>query len=327
VLRPACLVLLATLTAATGCGSASLTPADSGAGDGPGDGHPTVDIPGVTGLVAENGLPIPDPPLHDPCTALTPTAINCGFGDACPALTCDCGGGSQAVELSGVTSFTNSCALWGRCLTGVSCPGLCSTPDFGMSALTKCAVAGTCETDADCTQRSLPKCLRAPDGTAGHCVSGQGGSDCYRDSDCASMGCVGLPYGTRMCQDAGTICNRNDQCPTGPTGIQTCLLRDGDIFGPCTNGTDGSQCLANSDCMPGALCLQPMMGTYGSCSSGGIGAPCVSDADCKGGLCVGDFGSVWGFCRTGAMNSVCVNPNDCQPGLRCAPGDPQTCQP
>jgi hypothetical protein len=336
VLRPAGFVFLSAVflsaLAASGCGATSLTPADSGAA---GEGGPTVDIPGVTGLVAQNGLPIPDPPLHDPCTALAPTAMDCVMG-ACPAVTCDCGGGPKPVELQGVTSFTSSCDLWGRCLTGVSCPGVCSTSDFGASELSKCAVAGVCETDADCTKPGMAKCLLAPDGTAGHCVSGQGGSDCYRDSDCASGGCVGLPYGTRACQDVnkattGAICNRNDQCPAGPSGIHVCLLGAADIFGPCTNGAIGSECLANGDCVPGATCLMINTPTYasvyGSCTTGEIGTPCGTTADCKTGLCVGANGGPYGFCRTGAVSSICNNANDCQPGLRCAPGDPQTCQP
>lgn len=316
--------VLVVVAAGSACGRSSALSTDSGAADGPHDGASSVSIPGVTGLVAANGLPIPDPPLQDPCTPLAVTAIDCAFNDTCPALTCDCGGHPRQIEVM------NSCAFAGRCLTGVSCPAICAMSDLGASVLPKCVYAGSCDTDADCTRAGMTKCLRAPDGTAGHCVSGQAGSDCYRDADCPGKACVAIPGGLRMCQDPstrGSICNRDDQCAPSATGPGTCLLQADQIFGPCTNGTDGTPCFSNVQCLAGATCLFEWPGDlYGFCSSGITGAPCVMDTDCHdNGFCVHD-GDVGTKCQTGQMNAVCIDAGDCLPGLRCLGAYPATCQ-
>jgi hypothetical protein len=268
----------------------------------------------VTGLVASNGVPIPDPPLKDPCAALGVAVASCGALDTCPPLTCDCGGVPKEIEVSG------SCGFSRHCLTAVSCAAVCAIPDLGASALPGCVYPGVCKGDVDCTDPGTPSCLLAPADTSGICVSRKGGSACYRDSDCVSSVCVAIPGGNRFCQDAGvkgSICNRDDQCPvvTAGVGKSACIIPDGEFYGPCTDGTNGAPCLAGDDCVPGDTCAQLVPGGFGGqCTSGAQGAPCAVDADCDQGVCIGQP-STWGTCQTGEVGSTCRSASDCHTGF------------
>lgn len=333
VLRPAGLVNLGvsfvfvvSFGAATlGCGGgAALAPTDSGSGndavthdavDGAaGDGAATEGgiVPGATGLLAGNGAPIPDPPLKDPCTVLGVASKSCTANDACPALTCDCGGVPQTIDLTG------TCALSGACLTGVSCPDFCATPNFATDRLFVCLIDGVCDTDADCSA-SKPRCLRSLDGSRGHCVFLTPGSDCYRDADCATSACVAMRGGERWCQDKqpGSSCNRDDQCdaPANGIGKSACVLRPGEFQGVCTDASERAPCLASTDCLPGYGCAKLIAGEFGQCTSRGKGAPCAVDTDCaEQGLCVSPSGT-WGTCDTGEAGATCTDGDDCHSGF------------
>jgi hypothetical protein len=329
--RPVLADLLASLVpvvllaaAPMGCGGGSaLTPKDSGAADGlsqdgaPSDGAShggdTQDgAPGATGLVAANGTRIPDPPLKDPCTALGIASKSCGPDDVCPALTCDCGGVQQKIEVAG------SCKSSRVCLTGVSCPDVCTAPNFATDTLFVCLYAGVCSTDADCTDPKKPTCLRSLDGSRGHCVFGQKGSDCYRDADCATGACVAMMGGPRWCQDkqVGSSCNRDEQCdsPTNGIGKSACVLRPGEFQGVCSDGSEPAPCLSTTDCLPGYACAKLVAGEFGQCTSRGKGAVCAVDADCAQGLCVSPSGT-WGQCGTGEVGALCADGNDCHSGF------------
>lgn len=305
--------------AALGCGGgAALAPVDSGAADAPrpdgaaGDGAVNEGhLAGATGLLAANGVAIPDPPLKDPCTALGVATKSCGFYDACPDLTCDCGGVQQTIGAAA------SCAIAGACLTGVSCPDVCAAPYFASDALFSCVLSGTCHTDADCPMPGASRCLRSLDGLGGHCVSEQKGSDCYRDGDCASSVCVAMLGGQRQCEDkqVGSSCNRNDQCDAPASGIgkSACVLRPGEFQGVCTDASQSAPCLASADCLPGYGCATFDPKEFGQCTSGGKEAPCAADADCGKGLCVTQS-RPWGRCDTGELGATCVDGTDCQSG-------------
>jgi hypothetical protein len=306
---PYLLIVLA--AAAIGCGTAALSPADSGAADG----APAVVIPGVTGLVAGNGVPIPDPPLHDPCATLEVAVMTCGPADACPALTCTCGGVQQTIEVAG------SCMMFGVCLTGVSCPAVCSNSDLlAAGNLSACVQEGSCMTNKDCTNPARPRCLIALDGAGGHCVSGQLNSECYRDADCASSVCVAVGPGSRLCVDeqVSSICNRDDQCPApvSGTGQSHCVLPAGGILGSCSDGTNGSLCVTSDQCLPGYGCAVQSAGLNGQCTSHAQGAPCAVNGDCAQDRCVGASINVGlGLCDTGEVGTKCMNASDCLSGF------------
>jgi hypothetical protein len=294
---------------ATGCGGTALSSADSGAADG----APAVEIPGVTGLVAGNGVPIPDPPLQDPCATLGVAAMTCGPTDACPAITCSCGGAQQRFEVSG------SCMMFGACLTGVSCPAACSHSDLVAAGnLSACVQAGVCLTDQDCINPTSPHCLRGLDGGSGHCVSGQRYSECYGDADCASATCVAVGGTSRVCIDKDPICNRNDQCgaPASGTGKMTCVLPPGGFTGTCTDGRQGAACVTPDDCLSGDACAVLDQGSVGTCTSRVQGAPCAVNGDCAQGRCV-DVGNPnpLGVCETGELGTSCLKPSDCLAGF------------
>jgi hypothetical protein len=307
------IVFLAAVT--TGCGGAALSPADSGAADGSRDGSPVVAIPGVTGLVAGNGVPIPDPPLHDPCATLGVAVRTCGPTDACPALTCACGGVQQTIEVAG------SCIMFGACLTGVSCPAACSNSDLlAAGNLSACVEEGSCMTDKDCTNPARPRCLVALDGAGGHCGSGQVNSECYRDADCSSSVCVAVAPGSRVCVDEQTssICNRDDQCaaPMSGTGQSHCVLPPGTFLGSCSAGTNGSPCVTSDECLAGYGCaLQGAVSILGECTSHAQGAPCAVNGDCAQNRCVSDDPNHFGVCDTGALGTRCVKASDCLSGF------------
>jgi hypothetical protein len=292
---------------ATGCGGRSPVAADSGAADG------EVSIPGVTGLVAGNGVPIPDPPHQDPCATLGVAVTTCGPTDACPALTCACAGVQQKIEVAG------SCMMFGACLTGVSCPAACSHSDLlGAGVPSACVQAGVCVTDADCTNPARPRCLVALDGTSGHCVGGKVLSECYSDADCASSVCVAVAPGTRLCVDEQmtSICNRDEQCPApaSGTGRSHCVLPAGVFLGSCSAGTNGSPCVTSDECLPGYGCAQQGAGLIGQCTSHAQGAPCAVNGDCAQGRCVVDPNS-FGVCDTGELGTRCLKASDCLSGF------------
>ncbi len=297
-----------------GCNGGDLASPGSHAGDG----GAKVSIPGVTGLVAGNGVPIPDPPLPDPCAALDVAVMRCGPTDACPALTCTCGVVQQTIEVAG------SCGRFGACLTGISCPAACAHSDLlSAGALSDCVQAGVCVTDADCTNPARPRCLVALDGTSGHCVDGQVDSECYRDADCAASVCVAFDQGPRVCVDnqMGGPCNRDDQCPApaSGTGRSQCVLPAGDFVGRCSDGTTGSACVTVYDCLPGYACAQLLGDSLGTCTSRAQGAPCAVNGDCAQGRCVdvGDpnTGGTLGVCDTGDLGTRCLKPSDCLSGF------------
>jgi hypothetical protein len=304
--------------AALGCGGgASLTPADSGAADGlrPGDGAVNeADVAGATGLLAANGVTIPDPPLKDPCTTLGVAAKSCAPHDACPAVICNCGGVQQKIEV------TESCGASGACLTGVSCPEVCAAPNFAIDTLFLCVQSGVCDSDADCASAN-PRCLRSLDGSRGHCVFQQTGSDCYRDADCASSSCVALRDSGRVCEDqqVGSGCNRDDQCdaPSSGIGKSSCVLPPGEFRGECSDASETAPCLASADCLPGYGCAKLGPLGFGQCTSGTKGAPCGADADCGHGLCVSPDSATatWGKCDTGEVGATCTVGNDCRSGF------------
>jgi hypothetical protein len=304
--------LIFAVSMGAGCGGGtSLSPSDSGADDGPRhDGAVNdSDGAGATGLVAANGVAIPDPPLKDPCTTLGVAAKSCGPNDACPALTCDCGGVQQTI------GAIATCALAGGCLTGVSCPDVCAAQYFASDTLFICVQSGVCDTDADCPSAN-PRCLRSLDGSRGHCVSQQAGSGCYRDTDCASSACVAVGR-DRWCQDKtlGSACNRDDQCraPANGIGKSACVLKPGLFSGACTDGSEEGPCLASTDCLPGYGCARLDPNGYGRCTSHGQGSPCGVDADCSAGLCVASPDN-WGKCDTGEVGATCMDANDCHSG-------------
>jgi hypothetical protein len=294
---------------ATGCGGGSPVAVDSG------DGAPEVSIPGVTGLVAGNGVPIPDPPLQDPCATLGVAVMTCGPTDACPALACTCGGVQKKIEVAG------SCMMFGACLTGVSCPAACSHSDLlGAGVPAACVQAGVCVTDADCTNPARPRCLVALDGTSGHCVDGKGNSECYGNADCVSSVCVAVGPGARVCIDEQTspICNRDDQCPApvSGTGQSHCVLPAGTILGSCSAGTNGSPCVTSDQCLPGFGCALQGAGFIGQCTSHAQGAPCAVNGDCAQDRCVGASVSMgFGVCDTGELGTRCLKASDCLSGF------------
>jgi hypothetical protein len=295
-------LLFFALTTACG-GGKSATPGDSGAGDGP-PGSTADGIPGVTGLVAGNGVPIPDPPLKEPCAALGIAAKSCAPGDACPALTCDCPAGPRMIPI------LDSCLYTHRCLVGVSCPAVCAAGMEVSDQLFVCLFAGSCKSNADCTDPASPRCLLAPADTNGHCTSLQTGSDCYRDSDCGAV-CVATTGGPRWCQNkmSGSPCNRDDQCQPGDVaGVGGCILPDGQYAGACTDGHNGAPCHTSDQCLPGYACVG-VQDFFGTCSSRTKGAPCAVDADCFQGFCITDGP---GKCDSGEPGATCAEPADCR---------------
>jgi hypothetical protein len=300
-----------------GCGRAEPTSQGAHAGDA----GATVSVPGVTGLVAGNGVPIPDPPLPDPCATLGIAVMACGATGACAALTCTCGGVQQTIEVAG------SCGKFGACLTGISCPAACAHPDLlGAGAPSACVQAGVCMTDADCTNPARPRCLVAGKDTSGHCVNGQVDSECYRDADCPSPSvCVAIGPGPRVCIDnqmGGGPCNRDDQCPAtaNGTGRNHCVLPAGGFVGQCSNGAMFSACDTATDCLAGYGCAGHGS-PPGTCTSRAQGAPCAVNGDCAQGRCV-DVGypgtstqGTFGVCETGDLGTSCLRPSDCLSGF------------
>jgi hypothetical protein len=295
--RVACLTVLVCI--AWGCGGKSLSaPADSGADVSGAGAHGADGFPGVTGLVASNGVPIPDPNLKTTCASFGAVVSTCSLSNKCPPLSCDCAGGNKVM-----IDVPVSCEAFGRCLTAVSCAAACELGDAARGDLEICVYQGVCKTDGDCPDDN-PRCLLAPGQASGICESGFG--RCFQDADCLSGPCVAAG-GVRICSDrkSGSICNRHDQCADG-----TCVLAGGAFAGSCTNGTNGAPCLDAAQCLASYTCVanSPL---EGMCSSHGKGAPCATDDDCLQGLCGrGDFGL--GKCDTGEPGAPCMDASDCR---------------
>jgi hypothetical protein len=267
----------------------------------------------TTGDVCSGGACIGGPPIgcHDgnPCTTnscdplvgcvFTNNSIPCDDGNAC-TVGDQCGGGTCVGGSAAACDDGNVC-------TTDSC-----NPATGC---VHTAVAGCCNTDADCADSDL--CT-----TNERCVSHACGSDavvCNDDNSCTddscnpALGCVHT--------NNALPCNDHDACTTGDTCSD----------GVCAGGTplfcgDGNLC-TNDGCNPTSGCTH--VNNSLPCSDGRF---CTVNDTCTNGSCIGaprDCSAAGNQCRVGTCDEAldqCTGPQKpdgtpCSDGTACTTGE------
>jgi hypothetical protein len=297
-----------------------------------GDGAAKVSIPGVTGLVAGNGVPIPDPPLQDPCAGV-PSA--CGQVGVC-VTDADCTNPARPrclVALDGTSGHCVDGQVDSECYRDADCASsLCVAIDPSsrvcvdkqMSSI--CNRGDQCPAPASGTGRS--DCILLAGDFLGRCSDGTMGSDCVTADDClpgyACAQLVAGSLGTCTSRAQGAPCAVNGDCAQGRC-VDAGDPNVGGTFGVCDTGELGTRCLKPSDCLSG-FCGSAV------CTTGAKGAPCIIDADCATQLCASAGPGVSappGQCTDGMQGSACWGPNStqsqCEAGLVCHGGVAGTC--
>jgi hypothetical protein len=300
-----------------------------------GDGAAKVSIPGVTGLVAGNGVPIPDPPLQDPCAGV-PSA--CGQVGVC-VTDADCTNPARPrclVALDGTSGHCVDGQVDSECYRDADCASsVCVAIDQSRVCVDK-QMSSICNRDDQCpapasgTGRS--HCVLPAGGFVGQCSDGTVFSACVTAGDCLpGYACaVQSSHGTCTSRAQGAPCAVNGDCAQGRC-VDVGDPNTGGTLGVCDTGDLGTRCLKPSDCLSGFCSGAPADSPGGAvCTDGANGAPCIIDADCATQLCASrGAGGPLGQCTDGMQGSPCWGPNStqsqCEAGLVCQGGAAGTC--
>ncbi len=163
-----------------------------------------------------------------------------------------------------------SCAVTGKCPSGLSCRG--TQGDAG--AL--CTAA--CKTDLDCPPRLA--CMAGADGKR-TCRSRGFCHPCQLSDQCApGYGCLsykGEKFCTKACAQGSTECEMYAECADTGGGKTFCLHKAGKCAGA---GDLCDPCRSEDDCKAGGFCLTLSVSEEPFC-----GTDCVTDACPKGYTC------------------------------------------
>ncbi len=244
------------------------------------------------------------------------------------------GGSSSGSSSSGSSSSGSSSS--GSSSSGSSSSGSSSSgsSSSGSSAAGDASTTPGCVTDADCISRGevcdigpggaacVPGCHDTPAGDTcpkgttcsvtggglGVCISdGDGGPlVCTKDSDCGAPGLV-CDGGSCVvgCHDTGA---NGDTCPAGAQ----CSVMGGGLGVCIPSAADAGvmKCTADSDCLPGLVCVD------GECANGchatSAGDTCAAGAHCN--VLDGGIGDCVGGMPPG---TTCSTDSDCSGGLIC----------
>jgi len=229
---------------------------------------------------------IPDAP--DGCAAFQIEYDATLPSDGCPEVGCRC-------SYQGPTPTPKN-----GCVVAVDCSAACAAPDG--DAWLVCAIEG-CAADANCEQPGVCEAQVCKSGGAGAC----GSKHCTGSDVCVAV----AADGTRRCVTPSdrSACNADADCVEGH-----CALPDGSFLGLCTTGQNQDACFADTDCQPRVTCIDSI------CTDGTYGSFCATQADCLAGYCAGTT------CNDGRDHDYCETATQCQSriciaGIRCGSGE------
>ncbi len=291
----------------------------------------------VASMFCSSGTCTPRLPNGDTCSAAfecassfcvgglcgVPTGQPCAAPAQCRSGICD--------DVSGSCAAT--CASNAQCATGSFCDATShhcqvsapngAPPTQPCSSGSQCT-SGVCASDGACGQPDGERCLTGAVCRGGACVNGLCDSGCTADAQCAGDAYCNAVGACTPKTATGGACTRAAACVSGTCasdglcGTPTpgaCTAPVQCRAGACSNGTCGTSCLNDGECLSGRYC-----GASGTCAPKlPAGTLCSSGSQCEAGVCAAD-----GRCGKPA-GDACAAASQCRSAICSAGSCASTC--